>query len=74
MALGSQVDHTFILIVSQNSLVLQFQITQKKLWLKNFTTVKPLFYLELRGKTLRLPARSVQTGVSSQKWDFLAFL
>ena len=56
----SQVDHNFIQVVSQTLLVLQFEITQKKLHLKHFTIAKPLFYLELRGKIVRLPANLCQ--------------
>ena len=72
--LGSQVDHNVIQFVSQILLILLFEITQKKLQLKHFTITKPLFYLELRGKIVRLPGKLCQTGVSSRKWDFLAFL
>ena len=60
IALGSQVAHTFIQIVSQKWLVLLFKIIQKKLYQKFFTIVKPLFYLELRGKNVRLPAKLCQ--------------
>ena len=72
--LSSQVDYTSNQIVSQNWLVLLVKIIQKNWYQKFFTIVKPLFYLELRGKILRLPANSVQTGVDSRKCDFLAFL
>ena len=71
---GSQVDHNFIWVVSQISLLLQFEITQKKLHLKHFTIAKPLFYLELRGKIFRLPGKLCQTGGSSRKCYFWAFL
>ena len=60
IALGSQADHNFIQVVSQIWLVLQFEITQKKLHLKHFTIAKPLFYLELRGKILTLPGNLCQ--------------
>ena len=60
IVLGSQWDHNFIQVVSQILFILQFEITQKKLHLENFTIAKPLFYLELRGKTLRLPAKLCQ--------------
>ena len=63
IALGSQVGHTFIQIVSQKALVLQFQITQKNFYQKHSTIVKPLLYLELRGKNVRLPANLCQIGV-----------
>ena len=53
-------DHNFIQVVSQIVLVLQFEITQNELNLNHFTIAKPLFYLELRGKILRLPANLCQ--------------
>ena len=58
--LSSQVDHTSIQFVSQNWLVLLFKIIKKKFYQKFFTIVKPLFYLELRGKIVRLPANLCQ--------------
>ena len=64
--LGSQVDCNFILVDSQILLVLRFEITQKKLHLKHFTIAKPLFYLELRGKIVRLPANLCQIVVKDK--------
>ena len=72
-ALGFQMDHNFIHNVLQNLGSLQFQSTQKKLHLKHFSIVKPLFYLELRVKKLILPGKCAQTGQSSRKSDFWAF-
>ena len=60
IALGSQVDHSVIQVVSQILIVLQFEITRKKFHLKYFTLAKPLFDLELRGKIVRLPANLCQ--------------
>ena len=60
IVLSSKMDHNFIQVVSQIVLVLQFEITQKKLNLKHFTIAKPLFYLELRGKNLTLPGNLCQ--------------
>ena len=60
IVLGSQVDHNVIQVVSQILLVLQFEINQKKLHLNHFTIAKPLFYLELRGKIVRLPGKLCQ--------------
>ena len=74
IAFSSQVDHNFNQVVSQIWLVLQFEITQKKLLLKHFTIDKPLFYLELQVKNVRLPAKLCQTGQSPRKVDFLASL
>ena len=73
-ALGFQMDHNFIHNVLQNLGSLQFQSTQKKLHLKHFSIVKPLFYLELRVKKLTLPGKCAQTGQSSRKSDFWALL
>ena len=62
IVLGPQVDHNFIQVVSQISLVLQFEITQKKFHQKHFTITKPLLYLVLRVKKLTLPGKCAQTG------------
>ena len=72
IVLGSQVDPNFIQVISQISRILQFEITQKKFHQKHFTITKPLFYLELRGKIVRLPAKLCQTGQSSRKSEFWA--
>ena len=72
IVLGSQVDHNFIQVVSQMLLVLLFEITQKKLHQKHFTIAKPLLYLELQVKIVRLPAKLCQTGQSSRKCHFWA--
>ena len=74
IVLGSQVDHNFIRVVSQILLVLQFKIFQKKLHQKHFTIAKPLIYLELQVKNVRLPAKLCQTRESSRKCNFLVFL
>ena len=74
IALGSQVDHSVIQVVSQILIVLQFEITQKKFHQKHFTITKPLLYLGLRVKKLTLPGKCVQTEQGSRKFDFWAFL
>ena len=58
--LGSQVDHNFIQVASEIWLILLFEIVQKKLHQKHFTIAKPLFYLELQVKIVRLPANLCQ--------------
>ena len=63
-------DHNFIQVVSQIVLVLQFDITQKNLNLKHFTIAKPLLYLVLRGKILRLPGNLCQMGEKSNNGTF----
>ena len=60
IALGLQISHNVNQKVSQNSLDLQLQSILKTFYQKNYTIVKPLFNLELRGKILTLPGNLCQ--------------